>query len=393
MKHLKPDILHHLLSCPGRSKKAMPLFFIPHSSFFIFLLFLLFLSSCSIMDEGPGTGCPTCNTAQIAFTLKVEGTSAATKTTWGEELETDEPGQGYENYIDPTSLQVVIYGSDNSTPYVLQSLYREEYDDTKGEYTFVGEIDLEDDDATGLTSGTEYKIMVFANCPTISSTTDLDNLTYHYGRNNDGEHTVAIPMWGVATATLALTPGERQTLTEPIYLLRAVAKVEVKLAEDEATQAYEITCVTLSRSNTQGYCLPKDYKRVDNTKELEREEGNITTFHPHPNSEIEENVAFKNTNGKYILYLPEYDNTGEAATIATLSVTLKEKTAGTDEEGMSYSVEFKNYDDDGQAINGTTFDLVRNHLYRYTLKMTEVGLRFRVVIEDLKDGGDYYYEY
>ena len=184
-------------------------------------------------------------------------------------------------------------------------------------------------------------------------------------------------MWGVTTATLELKAGERQTLTNPIDLLRAMAKVEVKLSGENVTD-YKITGVTISRSNTQGYCLPKDYDKVATTGELDREEGeNITTFNPYTALPATEDVAFtQDENGTYILYLPEYDNTSTGTTAATISVTIGEE---------NYPLYFCNYDTDGQPQTDTTFDIVRNHLYRYNITGIDDGeltVQYRVMLWD-----------
>ena len=314
------------------------------------------------MDDGPDAlSLPGGSTAQVAFTLKLDKAQPATRTTWGDDYDS-QPGTGYENRID--QLQVVLYSTDsNNAAYPLHNLWQETSSTQEGgqdTYTFVGSIDTND---AGSPRPGKYKIMVFANCTDLTNNeTNLGNLAYTYTYNNSP----AIPMWGVTTAELTLAPGERQELTDGIDLLRAVAKVEVQLNERVTQEGFSLTGVTISTANTQGYCLPLDYDKVKTTAALNREEGTgITTFHPYPNSATTTDLAFTNDgNGTYTLYLPEYDNGTNAA---TLSVTVADE----DNQPETYTLEFKNYTN-GQPT-GDAYNIVRNHLYRYTITKIDNG--------------------
>lgn len=310
------------------------------------------------MDDGPDAlSLQDGSTAQVAFTLKLDKAQPATRTTWGDDYDS-QAGTGYENRID--QLQVVLYSEDN-TAYPLHNLWQETSATQEGgqdTYTFVGSIDTNDADSPR--AGT-YKIMVFANCTDLTGNEDdLGNLAYTYTYNNSP----AIPMWGVTTAELTLAPGERQELTDGIDLLRAVAKVEVKLNDAVAQEGFTLTGVTISTANQQGYCLPAGYADVQNTKELDREEGSPTSFHPIQSSATTSNLAFTENNGTYTLYLPEYDNGTNAA---TLSVTVADE----DKQTETYTLEFKNYTN-GQPT-GEAYNIVRNHLYRYTITKIDNG--------------------
>lgn len=315
------------------------------------------------MDDGPDAlSLQDGSTAQVAFTLKLDKAQPATRaTTWGNDYDS-QAGEGYESRID--QLQVVLYSEDN-TAYPLHNLWQEASSTQGGEdtYTFVGSIDTND---IGSPRPGKYKIMVFANCPDIDEGTDVGNLAYTY--TYKGESTApAIPMWGVTTAELTLAPGERQTLAGGIDLLRAVAKVEVLLQDNDDTKGFSLKGVTLSTANTQGYCLPAGYAAVEHTKELDREDGNTNyTFHPYTSNATATKVAFTEDNGTYTLYLPEYDN-GTGNTLATLAVTVADE----DNQPETYTIEFKNYTN-GQPT-GDAYNIVRNHLYRYTITKIDNG--------------------
>ena len=309
---------------------------------FAALLSLLSLASCSRNDEVMATDVGE-GKVQVTFTLKLDdegsasrGMSRAAGDTWGNEYDSD-LGNEYDSRIDPSTVQVIIYEGNTYKCKVENLSFYKAKDNV---YNFIGDIEVP---STVLTAGNNYKIMVFANCPDISADTNLSTLSFSYNGTEN------IPMWGVKTVALSLKPGERQDLAD-IWLLRAIAKVEVSMD----AEGYEITSVSIDKSNTQGYCLPKDYVSVANTTDLDREEGtNITTFNPYLNSETKTNPAFINENGKYYIYLPEYDNSTDAAKI---QVTVNDET---------YDLEFKDYVNG--VPTGTSYDIVRNHIYHYTI--------------------------
>lgn len=334
-------------------------FFILNSSFFILL-------SCSIMDDGPDAlSLQDGSTAQVAFTLKLDKAQPATRaTTWGDDYDR-QPGEGYENRID--QLQVVLYSTDdNNTAYHLHNLWQETSATQEGgqdTYTFVGSIDTNDADSPR--AGT-YKIMVFANCGEMSDYAfdGIDELPFNY-RYDDATHTptTAIPMWGVTTAELTLKPGERQTLDNGIDLLRAVAKIEVVLGDTPATE-YTITGITLNRRNTTGYCLPDGWSTVGKTTDLEREGNTPASFRPYASlASSAGSFAVADNKLSAAYYLPEYakDNTNPAQ----LTITL----AKDGNKTKDYTLDLKDYNTD----NGGYYDLVRNHIYRYTITDVQDG--------------------
>lgn len=346
---------------------------------FAALLSLLLLASCSRNDEvavAEGEE----GKVQVTFTLKLDNESSASRAmsraednTWGDEYN-DDLGNDYDNRIN--DLQVVIYeGNTFKCKVTNLSFYKNE---EKNEYTYLGSI------SETLTANTKYKIMVFANCADITSETDLSDLSYTYNEN------MGIPMWGVITQTLSLVPGSRQELGV-ISLLRAFAKVKVSMN----VEGYTLQSVSIDNSNKQGYCLPKDYTLVGNTTDLDREEDtNITTFNPYKDSEKIEDRTFTNENGTYYIYLPEYNNSTNAAKI---QVTVKNNTTN---EEKPYDLEFKDYVNG--APTGDPYDIVRNHIYRYTITGVNDGklkLEYRVLLWDkvesaigwnpeIKDGGN-----
>lgn len=241
--------------------------------------------------------------------------------------------------------------------------------DSEGcEYRFVGSVTADEGE---LTAG-DYKLIVFANCGEVtpnqsdptdqSHLSDLSQLSYNYGVQ-------LIPMWGVITKELSLEKGKQQDLGQ-IDLLRAMAKVEIKL-DDAISGTYTIKSATLNKYNTTGYCLPKNYDAVSTTTELEQETGTnsenqaIDTFNPYQttdNTRTDLPFVISEEDGKTAwLYIPEYDNSIDPAII---SLTVSD---GTNTGEVTGTLEFKDYVD-GTAT-GNVHNIVRNHIYRYTVNV------------------------
>ena len=335
---------------------------------FAALLSLLLLASCSRNDEvsvAEGEE----GKVYVTLTLSINGEEVGSRATWNPEQDTDEEGVGWENKID--DLQILIYDANNNYVGKVEDLIQL----LDGRYSGTLSSDAE------WTGNTNYKIMAFANCPSIDNPSNISTLDYTRANVS------YIPMWGVTTTTFDLTPGESDDIGS-IDLLRAMAKVEVNFAESFPSD-YEIGAITISPYNTQGYYLPAGYESVETTGELDREEaGTAYSFNPLA-SVSTSSLTFTGENGKYYIYLPEYDNSTDAAKI---QVTVN---------GETYDLEFKDYEN-GAPKDGTQYDIVRNHIYRYTITGVNDGklkLEYRVLLWDkvesaigwnpeIKDGGN-----
>lgn len=320
----------------------------------LLLLLAATLASC-VYDDAPATRDDDARQAvQVTFTLAAGNADADTRATWGDVYD-KEGATAWENAIAPDDLQVLLYTTDNDDVARVENLVYFRNDD--GTYTYHGQLTADADD---LTPGTEYKIMVFANCginnDTKTNISTLANTTF----TRDGAD--YIPLWGVKTTTLDLTPGTADNLGT-IDLLRAMAKVEVTLS-DALTDKYTLSSITLNRYNTTGYCLPAGYNAVSETKELEREDDAPASFRPY-SSVSTEDLSFQIENGTAVCYLPEYAK--DNANLAVLTITLN---------GKAYSLELKDY------TTNAYYDLVRNHIYRYTITGVNEGtltVQYRVL--------------
>ena len=301
---------------------------------FAALLSLLSLASCSRNDEvavAEGEE----GKVYVTLTLSINGEEAGSRATWDPEQVTDEEGVGWENEID--DLQILIYDENDTYVGTVEDLFT-------SNSQYVGTLN-----GTNWQSGT-YKFVVLANFTTNNTDlADLASITY----NQNAEY---IPMWGVLKSYFNFAAGERTDIGS-IDLLRAMAKVEVNFAESFPSD-YEIGTITISPYNTQGYCLPAGYTSVDATGELDREEaGTAHSFNPldSPSTNTSQSsIEFKGENKNYYIYLPEYDNSTKPAKI---QVTVNNET---------YELEFKDYEN-GAPKDETPYNIVRNHIYRYTI--------------------------
>ena len=317
----------------------------------LFVCGVLFLPGGCITEEG-GTPADT-GSAQVSFVLSLTDAGASTRATW-EEGYVSQDGNNYENRIDPDDVQVMLFDA-NSGSYVATVNILSYYPlDGTVDYRFIGSVE------GTLTTG-QYKLMVFANCREITEDSELESLLFDYVAEDVKTESQLIPMWGVITKDLTLEKGKQQDLGT-IDLLRAMAKIEINLAS-AINETHTITEATLSKYNSQGYYLPKDYAAVGNTKELEQETGNSKdTFNPCINAPVSSDLAFSYSEDKKTawLYIPEYDNSSTDA--ATISITLSDGSNTT-----TGTLEFKDYAD-GSAT-GDAHDIVRNHIYRYTVNV------------------------
>lgn len=340
---------------------------------------LLAALACGCSSDDVTGGAVPSGETQVSFILKMGDAAEGSRAggTWGDDDYTKEPGVDYDKRVNPDDLKVALYNADGLVAnvnilayYKLDSSSGETTAD-EGEYRFIGTVK-----AVGgkeLTAG-NYKIMVFANCGTQAEDTSIGDWAYDYKEADVKNETQLIPMWGVATAPLQLKKGERDDVGT-IELLRAFAKVEINL--NSAISDYTITSATLSCHNTKGYCLPADYDKVENTKELDQEDGtgnsNPSSFHPYSgaNSSGEPLPFYSGDKKSAYLYIPEYDN---STTPATISLELQDA----DGKTTTGTLEFKDYAN-GTAT-GNAHPIVRNHIYRYTVNVSQGKLTIQAKV-------------
>lgn len=323
------------------------------------------VSSCrQSLDDELQTSKDAPRAANISMRLVLDESFSASRGTWGKnEDESHEFGNSFENEIDlndPDALQVIVqvYDAENSMIEELEvidkSIVRLNTENGRI-YTLDGILNLQD---TNIEHG-DYscRIMVYANCGA-----DLE--VYSYQGNG------YIPMWGVLTTNLNLAYDANNQIDD-IYLLRAMAKVEVMLHPDIA-ENFDLSSVVVDKYNTTGNVLPTGYADVADTRHLNQQD----VFHPNDTS-AGTDLSFiqKTDQEKFYVYMPEYQNV-DVDTPANIHLVI---------DGKSYIIRFKHYV--GGQATGDPYNIVRNHYYKYIItsvskETIEVNLTLQYEVED-----------
>ena len=332
----------------------------------IALLSVYAFTSCDlIMDDA---ACITLggSSHKVTFTLAVDDASLNTRAAWSEGYQADS-GTSYDNRIAYDGLQVLVYDNDNRYVGQVGSLIHWAVSAT--EYRFSGDIT-----ELSLIVGEKYKIMVFANCPDLtqnvgSQNFSIDDIVYPSGY---------LPMWGVTTMTVA---NEELQDVGNIDLIRAVAKVEVELSDEMLARGYSLDNVSVRNYNTNGYCVPAGWDNVASTSLLDQENC-MNAYHSH----VGESLGFVEGEAQKSrwLYIPEFNVLHTATNRPVMTVVLN--------DGTSAPLEFKDAISFGEYVNGaikpgTEYNIVRNHIYRYTISGISAGIEISYEVLPWTDGG------
>lgn len=300
---------------------------------YIFMMGLVvsLVSSCQQSLDEEVQVPATIGKAKVSFTIALD--DLPTRAVWSENETDGEIGSGNDNAIN--NLQVWLhYTNSESTAASAQVAINSFYKVAGSENIYKVEGTLTINDLSSETL--DCRLEVFAN-----SIKDSEAFTQG----------TSIPMWGEKMTTLNLRKGEATELTEPVYLLRAMAKVEVMVAEGVG----ELQSVTVDKYNQTGYVLPKFPETFpegyDGTEDLDQD----AVFNPNTTTPETDLRFTPSINGGFYVYLPEYQNVGEGASPAQMTVQIDDKT---------YPLEFKIYDDES---NDKYFNIVRNHYYQYII--------------------------
>lgn len=345
-------------------------------------MWAVFTVSCSpVLDEEmPSIDCVPENDEKVnlTFTLILGEQNSASRAGWGDTYES-EIGSIAENTIN--NLQVLLFSPNGNTCYgPLEQTQFFPINDEKSIYEFTGSIPLNAEAACIENNKLNCKIMVFANTSvSITNGADataiksvLEAAEFTFSQLNPN------PMWGVSTVeNVPVKPG-LGTMLDPIFVLRSLAKIEVKL--DAQLSDYTLEAVKVFKYNTKGYCLPHGYyitntvgdvttiSTIDKTKDLDQE--GVLRANSSPSSE---SLPFVGTSASgYTIYVPEY-KMEEDNSDPYIELTLKNGTEPILINEASPKLYFKEYTDGGE-LTEETFDIVRNHWYRYTITGVNDGL-------------------
>lgn len=344
------------------------------------------LTGC--VTDGEGPDCPNrpnpeVDALVVSFRVAVPSPAASRAATppvpdngdkgsdWSDYLQSEEIE--FENTLLARNFTVTLYNAtDNSylgrvTAFVLDKVTAST--GTADYYEFRGVLELQNTNMTEAELGAiTAKMAITANGePTDAQKTsglaDMNGLAAlafsKIGQQADFD---AIPMWGVASKSLAgIKKGETFDFGD-ISLLRAMAKIEVNFdrSETSTVKGLALTGVTMNRTNPSGFLLPEDWNTVSSTSAITLEK----TLRIPPGLTSVTSATFTPPSAKesIIFYVPEIEN--RATNEIVLTVGYKDAT-GTDKTG---EIRFVKYGTDGKPVaSATPWNIIRNHHYSFTI--------------------------
>ena len=307
---------------------------------------VLALLACSFSEEYEEPSQD--NDVHVAFVLTVDHTSTRSDMGWDHYDPTDE-GTDKECAIRPDDIHIKICDAEGRVIGNVEDIHMERM--TQDQYSLTGAWM-----SPGNLLKDAKKVMILANCGSAAASNEIADITYSADRT-DG----FIPMWGVRSFT-SLTKGESNDLGD-IHLLRAMAKVSLKLRSDMESRGYSVGKLTLNHRNTLGYCLPLTYQSVDKTTDI-RFEGSL---HELTSPATDGGLDFTSTG---YAYLPERSNTRDGVTPSTITLQLFRN--GTLDD--TYTLPFCVYDAEG-APTDRLRDIQRNTLYLFEVYKADNQLK------------------
>lgn len=320
----------------------------------------------------------------VMFTVSVEGRH--TRATWGEEYPS-ETGVPFDYRILPEELRMVVLASDGTQVGEISNLDYWPLNEAHTEFQFMGQLPAEViKHINENSSQPNYKFMVLANCG--SNLSGEQYITYNHTQLNPSNEKSAIPMWGVmATDVTPLYTQDHLDLGD-IWLLRAAAKVEVKLSEElKAKGTTTITAAALKYYNQTGYVLPSGWSQVSYTKALDQE----NCFRIYRHAAVNLPLIKDEETGNYYVYVTEYDNINYSGERNKINLTFN---IGGVEKTFEDAISFCNYSN-GAPVEGSHYNIVRNHIYEFeilSIAGSSLVLEYTVAdwtTEDWGDGDEY----
>lgn len=309
--------------------------------------------------------------------------------------EADASAIGNEAYIVPEDIHVFLFEQkENQWVYYDRMSYPMLMGDKTGPYTLTGTIYTSQ--AIDLSN---FRFVVLANlsggCP-LSESSSLypapgsglqafyNQLVYNYGNQPQqlftqhimtSEHDNArIPMWGVTTPQELTWTAENTFNLGSINMLRAMAKIEVKLSTD-LQKEYRLIHVNLMHCNQKGMLTPAGAVTMDTTPA----EGFGINLPPDPETLLSTAVTFyEGSNNVFTLYCPELAERIPPATetqagtdnhedyqVAHMHVCLRHSQG----DEAEYPLYFANTKDNHLV----SYPVLRNHFYTITITGVKEG--------------------
>lgn len=303
---------------------------------------------------------------QLQLSLPMDASARTTRMPSGFEA-----GSKYENYINVNSYRIYFFDTNNN--YIARFIPSKTVMAEATEYTLYsveGEVP-EDVLRRASNNAMDFKIVVLANWENyekpkagskLETICNADWAQFEI-KSFELDEDNLIPFYGVNEyEDVPVQYGGTITLEESIPLLRAMAKVEVVLNTEEMS----FSDVTLHGYNSKGYCAPTGGTYPQNGHiglhlvGDQNEEGSINKTIPFLRTQPD------NEKETWIAYVPEYDNSDEDnAAYIELRFDIQTET-----DEKDFVIHFA---DDQTDIEKTSFDITRNHLYRFNVTIAPKG--------------------
>lgn len=312
------------------------------------------------------------------FTVSVDG--QRTRASWGEDY-TKEEGVPFDFRINPDDLRMVVFTSDGTRLGQVSDIYYWPINEDHTEFQFMGKLPAEFvDHLNGNGEDSIYRFMVLANCG--DSTSGEEYITYSQSQLDISKEESAIPMWGVQESDVRQLINGRNLDLGTIFLLRAAAKVEIKLSDALKSNGTKINSATLKYYNQTGYVLPAGWSQATTTKGLDQESCIRVYRHAAVNMPF---VVDEEGDYCYI-YITEYDNINYSGERNKISL---EFNMGGEYKYFEDAISFCKYID-GKPQDGSHYSIVRNHIYEFEISSiagSSLMLEYHVADWDAEDWG------
>ena len=305
----------------------------------------------------------------VMFTVALD--QQRTKAPWSDPYDS-ETGVPFDYRIIPEDLRVVVYAEDGTRVGVLQDLGYWPINEAHTEFQFIGQ--LPDEFVTYYNEHRDaqnYKFMVLANCGDHSSGEEY--ISYSQAQLDPSAANSAIPMWGVLQAGVTPLLNDSSLDLGTIWLLRAAAKIEVKLSDK--IKDTKINSATLKYYNQKGYVLPSSWSQVSDTRGLDQD----NCFRGYRHAAV--NLPFykdKETGSVYV-YVTEYNNMDYSGERNKISLDFNIKGQN---KTFEDAISFCNYSS-GKPVENSHYNIVRNHIYEFeVLSIAGDNLELQYTVAD-----------
>ena len=289
----------------------------------------------------------------VIFTVSLSGPQ--TRASWEEEYPSEE-GLPFDLRIMPNDLRLVVHTADGLRLGVINDLDYWPINEAHTEFQFMGKMPLEVlEHINANSSAQKYRFMVLANCADNSSGEEY--ITYNYTQLDPTSEESAIPMWGVKEVDITPLYNRGKLDIGDISLLRAAAKVEVKLCDRLKQDGTTINSASLKYYNQTGYVLPSGWTQASETKQLDQE----NCFRIYRHAAINLPFIKDEKTGDYYIYVTEYDNINYAGERNKISI---EFNVNGKEKYFEDVISFCEYRD-GAPVEDSHYNIVRNHIYEF----------------------------